>query len=168
VGKTLIGYHPLSGSDGAPIEEVRSGYTYFRFPGRSGYVIEMATTSEFATIDAYANDLAGRNVVFSTDPLTVEVNANEPGKSTRRRMRLEYRPELRFIDGVKQELSTLDHGFMESPWVKTDKSTHRVTVQRECRPVLVYDFANGTVQEVAPSASCKTPSPMAPREFLLK
>jgi hypothetical protein len=151
LGQTYIGYYPLTAS--TPVETARPGYIHLRLPGPSGFVVEMATTDEFASLDAYANDLASRNVRFTASPLTVEVSAFEPGRSGRRRIRLEYVNEKRFIDGVEQTVGTLNHELMSSPWVETDRAQRRVRVHRGCHKTIEYDWDDAVVRESAADAS---------------
>lgn len=155
LGQSYIGYYPFS--EGTIVETARTGSTDLRLPGRSGFVIEMATASEFPTLAAYADDLAQRNVVVSISPLSVEVSAFVPGSTARPRIRLEYLGQRRFVDGTEKPLTALDQGLLSSPWVRVDRATRKVTVARGCQPTLVYDWDDATVQET--TTSCSKPSP---------
>ncbi len=61
----------------------------------------MATTDDYATVDDFADDLADRHVEFSPGATDyyVEFDAREPESGELTRLRVEYRPERRFING---------------------------------------------------------------------
>ena len=159
LGQTYIGYYPLTGA--TPVETARPGFIHLRLPGPSGFVVEMATTAEFPSLDAYADDLASRNVSFTVSPLAVEVSVFEPGRAGRRRIRLEYANEKRFLGGVEQVVGTLNHELMSSPWVETDRAQRRIRVRRGCHKTIEYDWDDAVVRESPADASTcgSTPPP---------
>lgn len=154
LGDVLVAYHPLGT---VSLEESRDGdqWTYLRLDGRSGGIVELATTADFATADAYAADLATRQLSFTTDPLAAEVEARDPATGQRVTIRLEHRPERRVIDGAEQTLEDgLDHGLMASPWVTWTASEQQLRLERGCYPRIEYDWDDATVVESAPPADC--------------
>jgi hypothetical protein len=71
------------------------------------------------------------------------------------RLRLEYRPERRFVGGVEKTVAqALDHGLMASPFVSWDGSSQRLRLARDCYPPVVYDFSQGTITTEAVPAAC--------------
>ncbi|MBN1675075.1 MAG: hypothetical protein JXR37_28800, partial [Kiritimatiellae bacterium] len=123
-------------------------WTYMRLDGPSGGIVELATRAEFPTLDAYANDLAARHVAFSADPLWAEVDARDREAGRLVRMRLEYQPERRWVNGRElSEQEALGHGLMDSPWAHWDPATRRLTVARDGYPTLVYDWDDAKREE---------------------
>lgn len=155
VGEVFVAWRPL----GEVVEsvEIRDGKaTRVEVDGRSGMLVELATTADFPTIDAYAQNLAGRNVEFTTGTeLVAEFEAWDPDEQRLVPLRLEYRPERRWIDGREVSISeALDHGLMASPFVQWDRDDEVLTLQRDCYPSVSYDWNNLTVTEIAPPAGC--------------
>ena len=56
-------------------EEDRGDWTYLRLDGRSGGVVELATTDDFDSLEDYGLDLSSRYLEFTKDPLAVEPEA---------------------------------------------------------------------------------------------
>jgi hypothetical protein len=124
--------------------------------------VELATTADFPTIDAYAADLAARQLSFATDPLAAEFEARDPVTSGLVTVRLEHRPERRVIGGVEQTIAeALDHGLMESPWVTWTAAEQRLRLERDCYPRLEYDWDDGTVVESQAPSGCGESAPDA-------
>jgi hypothetical protein len=161
LGEVLVGYRPLGTLS---LEESRDGgqWTYLRLDGRSGGIVELATTADFPTIDAYAADLAARQLSFATDPLAAEFEARDPATGGLVTVRLEHRPERRVIGGVEQTIAeALDHGLMESPWVTWTATEQRLRLERDCYPRLEYDWDDGTVVESQAPSGCGEEGPDA-------
>jgi hypothetical protein len=147
VGDNYFAYRPLGALLGSQTVE-RDGGTFIDMDlgPLSGGIAEMATTADFPSLEAYLSDLIRRRLVFTTSPLAVEFDALDFETGQKVPVRLEYRPERRFIRGVEVSVEeALDHGLMDSPWADWDASSRRLTVARECYAPTVYDWAAGTV-----------------------
>jgi hypothetical protein len=147
LGDAYVAYHPLGN---VVVEEERDGgeWFYLRLAGPSGGIVELATPSDFATLDDYARDLGLRHVAFSKVPLWAEVDALDPKSRKTIRVRLEYRPEQRVVGGVEQSMeNALAHGLMESPWARWDEVTRRLRIARPGYPSLLYDWDDAVVEE---------------------
>lgn len=154
LGDTYIAYHPL-GTIAAEESRDDGEWTYYRLAGRSGAVIELATTDDFATLDDYVADLASRQVTFTTEPLAAVVDAFDPVTKAHVPIRLEHRPERRFVDDVEWSAEeALDHGFLASAFVSSDEVTKVVELVRGCYEGLRWDWQAGTVTTLAPPSSC--------------
>ncbi|MBN1675074.1 MAG: hypothetical protein JXR37_28795 [Kiritimatiellae bacterium] len=153
LGEVYIGYCPLGKVSVEESRERKSGekWTYMRLDGPSGGIVELATRAEFPSVEAYAENLSARHLVFNTDPLSVEVDARDRGAGRLVRVKLEFRPERRWVDGRElSEQEALGHGLMESPWARWDPATRRLAVNRDGYPTLVYDWDDAKV-EVKPA-----------------
>lgn len=149
MGQTYIGYRPLGP---VTVEESRgsgnSAYYYLRLDGRSGCIIELATTDQFSTLTDYGIDLNQRALTFeqqaATGEMLVEFEALDPDTGAKVPLKLEFRPERRFIGGVEQTMSQLDRGLIDSPWVAYDDGVRAITLEREGYPTVVYDIPAAT------------------------
>ena len=159
---TYIAYYPLGTIAEGPVRRTTiagatgngtrtSPHYYIRLDGRSGGIVELATTEQFATIDDYVADLKQRHVEFSDgEPMYAEFDALDPETGDKVRMRIEYKPERRFIDGEElTNAEALDHGWLDSPFIEYDPDARTMTLVRGCYPQITYDLANGTVVENA-------------------
>jgi MYXO-CTERM domain-containing protein len=154
LGDVLVAYHPLGT---VAVEESRDSgqWTYLRLGGRSGGIVELATMADFATADAYAADLASRQLSFTADPLAAEFEARDPATGELVTIRLEHKPERRVVAGTEQTLTdALDHGLMESPWVTWTATEQRLRLERGCYPRIEYDWDDATVTESSAPADC--------------
>lgn len=149
-GPAYVAYRPLG-----TVAETRSKdggrWTYLRIPGRGGGIVELASQDEFPTLESYAEDLAGRNVKFTLDPLAAELDARD-GSGRRVRIRLEYDPERRFKGGEPWPPSeAVGDALMESRWVRWDPRSQVLTVAREGYPTIRYDWRTPNVTVGMPS-----------------
>lgn len=148
IGDSFIAYHPLGD---VLDEESRDGgdWTYIRLDERSGAIIELATTDDFNSVDDYLDDLQDRHVEFSAgsgeDDFYAEFDAFDPTDGETERMRLEYRPEQRFVDGDEIPQEELDFGLVDSPWADWDDTEHVLTLERGCYETVTYDWADRAV-----------------------
>jgi hypothetical protein len=150
-GPAYFAYRPLGRVAEARVRD-GGAWTYLRIPGRGGGIMEIATQDEFPTIESYAEDLAGRHVKFSVDPLVAEFDARD--ESGRRvRVRLEYDPEGRYRGGEPwPDSDALGDALVESPWLHWDSTREVLTVTRGNGPGLRYDWRSPSVREI-PAAS---------------
>lgn len=150
MGSTYIAYRPLG-----PIAERENRdegqVIYLRLEGKSGGIYELATTQQFATIEAYAEDLQKRHFRFDREGLGVEFDGLDPASTEKVRLRLEYRPERRFIGGRDVTMSDVDRGFIDSPWVQWDAQNRVMTLARKGYPTLVYDIPNASIERSGPA-----------------
>lgn len=151
MGDTYIAYLPLG-----PIiaEENRTDqhgeHVFLKMDGRSGGITEMATPDQFATLQDYKDNLDSRYLEFNRDPATysVEFDALDSDSNQLTRVKLDYRPEKRYINGVEKSADELlNHGFIDSPFVKWDADTKQIKVDRIGYPTMIYDIPNGTVTQ---------------------
>ena len=119
---------------------------YLRLDGKSGCIIEFAFTDQFSSLDDYAADLESRHLEFDRDSLHAEFDALRPGSTDTVRLRLEYRPERRFIDGEEHTMRDLDRGFIDSPWVEWDEEDQRKLLRRDGFESILYDVPNATIR----------------------
>jgi hypothetical protein len=156
LGDVFIAWAPLGS---IAFEESRGGgsYTYLRLDGPSGGTVELATANEFASLSDYAADLADRQPVFTSDPLAAELDARDPQTGGTVHIRLEYRPERRFIDGAEQSVEeALGHGLMSSPWVTWEEPERRLRLERDCYHPVTYDWDDGVVIVDDPPEHCQS------------
>lgn len=103
MGKTYIAYLPLG-----PVvaredrKDMFGEHIFLKMDGRSGGITEIATTEQFATLQDYMDNLDNRYLDFNRDPETfsVEFDALDPDTNQLARVKLEYRPEKRFVNGA--------------------------------------------------------------------
>lgn len=165
VGQTYIAYYPLGtaalgperrsqipGASGSGTRDTE--HYYLRLDGRSGGIVELATTADFADLDAYVADLKARHIAFSTgEPYYAEFDAYVPHTGGYERMRIEYEPEARSLAG--QSLTTaeaLDHGWLASPFIDYDADARTLILTRDCYPEMHYDLTSGAVTQEPPSS----------------
>lgn len=150
MGNTYIAYFPLGQ---IRQEESRDGgdWFYVRLNGRSGCIIEMATTEDFPSLQAYAENLSERHLSMDISPTNFHVifDARDPNSGKLVRLRLNYDPEQRFIGEREVTMQEYDRGFMDSPWVDWDASRRVKTVRREGYKTLIYDVKNVAISEVS-------------------
>lgn len=147
LGENYMAYVPLRR---VVVEEPRDNgnWTYLRLEGKSGGIVELATIADFKTLAEYAADLRSRHLRFIPEPPAVEVEARDPENGRRVMVRLEFRPERRFIAGVEQSVEQcLDHGLIESPWVHWDKNARIMRVKRNGYRGITYDWRSGTAED---------------------
>lgn len=165
VRDVYVAYRPL-GTLAEPIErrtsvpgnrKSTSAHYRVKLDGESGCIVELATTDEFASIDDYLTDLKGRDVSFSTGgDFSAEFEARDPETGNLDKIRLEYDPERRFVDG--SELGTeqaLDHGLFESPWVNMQDGGDKIVLERGCYESVTYDLPNAEIRTEPPPANCR-------------
>lgn len=150
MGDTYMAYFPLGR---ILVEETRGGgdWFYVRLDGRSGCIIEMATTEDFPSVQAYADDLAGRHLSMDLRPDNFHVvfDARDPETGGLVRLRLNYAPEARFIDGHEFTMQQYTQGFMNSPWVSWDADNKTKTLQKDGYGSIVYDVKAATITETS-------------------
>lgn len=161
-GDSYIAYHPLGSIERGPERRTSSrtgsgvdqngDYFYLRLDGRSGGIVELATTDQFSSIDAYVSDLKGRHLEFTKgDPMYAEFDALDPETGETERMRLEYEPEKHLVGGTERPLDEgLDHGLVASPFVDFDSAERTLTVERNCHDRMIYDLDDAEVRREAP------------------
>lgn len=116
-------------------------YSHLVLDGRSGSIVELATTDQFDTIDDYAADLSDRPVAFETTAFlgaSVDTASGTP-------MFLHYDTDTRKLDHNHiQSDDELGSGLLESPFVTWDDETFELTVQHPAHPgeSLEYDFGD--------------------------
>lgn len=151
LGDVYVAFRPI-GAIGA--EEDQGDFIYLRLDGPSGSIVELATAEEFESLEQYADDLAARHLDVSIAPLTAEIGARN-ADGTHTTIRLEHRPERRFVDGVERTpAELLDHDVMRSPWVSWHPETRQLRVARGCYEGVLYDWDDATVTAIAPPESC--------------
>lgn len=123
-----------------------------RLAGESGSIVELSSTREFASLEAYAADLQARHFSFTRSPLAVEFDGRTR-YNQKVRLRLDYRPERRFVRGVEAPPERLNQGLMRSPFVTWDAQSRVLEVRRECYAGLRIDTLNGK-WTTAPAQSC--------------
>jgi len=130
----------------------QGSWIYLELEGSAGFITgditELATTTDFATLQDYADDLAGRHVSFSgssADDAVVEMEL--PAHFGSHHMRLEYADDARFIDDVRQS----DGDFLalayliDAPFLSWDESTFDLTVTRAGYDTLSIDLGDPTI-----------------------
>ncbi len=146
MGPVFVAYRPLGEID---LEEMRGGgdWYYVRLNGRSGCIIEMATTDDFDTVQDYAQDLAGRHLAFdaSLEAFHVEFDARDPASGEITRLRLDYEPEMRYVDGQELPMTNLNRGFLDSPWIDWQTGTGAFTLERAGYESIHYDVAGASI-----------------------
>jgi hypothetical protein len=190
VGEVFVAYLPLGTLES---EEVRDDfryeergptypgyYTFLRLRGRSGGITELATTSEFGTLESYAQDLEGRHVSFlAADPTaggypSAEFDTHDANGQLVR-MRLEFRPnpsnpltsERRSLDrepplGDSFVPENIETDLLRSPWVHWNERTGVLTVSRQGYGSIVYDTRARTIEELPPQAAGATAPELRP------
>ncbi len=146
MGTVYMAYLPLGEID---LQETRGGgdWFYVRLNGRSGCIIEMATTDDFDSVQEYANDLAARHLAFdsSLEDFHVVFDARAPQTGELTRLRLEYEPESRFVDGLAITMEDLNRGFLDSPWADWSTDRRVLNLEREGYVGVRYDIATATI-----------------------
>lgn len=145
MGETYVAYFPLGEID---LAEPRSGgdWFYIRLNGRSGCIMEMATTDEFDSVRDYAEDLDSRHRTFVNHRgFYVEFDALDPEGGKLKRLRLEYSPERRFIDGKEFSIADYDQGYINSPWIDWSADNRVKTLERSGYPSVVYNIPDAEV-----------------------
>lgn len=151
-GPAYVAYRPL-GKVAETRVESGGEWTYLRIPGRGGGIVELSTTDEFPTIGSYADDLSKRHLSLGLEPLAAEFDARGPTGGTTR-VKLEYAPERRFLDGRPWPLAAaMGDSLMESPWVRWDRAAQVLTVAREGSPAIRYDWRAPSITETAPPSA---------------
>jgi hypothetical protein len=113
----------------------------------SGGITELASTDTFPTLQHYADHLATRHVSFkgtSAAEAHAEIAAVSPAGSRIERVRLEFEPERRYIDGVQQADADflMLRGMIESPFVSWDESSYTLSVERDGFESLSLNFGD--------------------------
>ncbi len=146
MGETYIAYRPLG-----PVvhQEPRDGgnVLYMTLDGKSGGIFELATTEQFPSLAAYAENLNQRHFEFERDALHLEFDALDPDSGDTVRLRLEHYPQRRFIEGREYTMQDLDRGLVDSPWVRWDPERKIMTVEREGIPGLRYHIPEAKIEE---------------------
>ena len=143
MGDAYIAYRPLGE---ITTEESRDGdsWTYIILDERSGAIVELATTDDFDSVDDYLDDLSERHVEFSAgsgeDDFYAEFDAYNPDTGGTEQMRLEYRPEQRFVEGDEIPLEELDFGLVDSLFASWDQDDHVLELKRGCYESVIYDW----------------------------
>jgi hypothetical protein len=154
LGDVYVAFYPLGTTRKTSGKKSRQG-PQLVLDGRSGGIVEMATVSEFDSLDGYAADMASRQLSFTKTPLAAEFEARDPDTGKLVTVRLEHRPERRVIGGVEQTIEqALGHGLMKSPWVSWDPAQRQLRLERECYPITIYDWDDGVVTDLPPPADC--------------
>lgn len=155
VGAAYIAYRPLGTIEA---EERRDGDYYIRLAGKSGCIVELATTAQFASIEDYLADLQARTVSFSQSPLRASFEALDPSTGERVPVELVHAPEQRFVGGVELTAAeALDRGLVDGPWTGWNAATQVLRVERDCYDRVVYDWAAPAVSTEAAPATCGAP-----------
>lgn len=116
-------------------------YQHVELGELSGSIVELATTEQFATIEAYGDDLAGRLTQFLSSP---ELFGAKFVTASGEMMFLNYTTGERILGGVVQSDEPLRSGLMQSPFVSWDESTFALTLQRPSYDPIVLDFGDPT------------------------
>ncbi len=146
MGDTFIAFG-LLGEVGTLEERDGGDWTFLRLPGRSGSIVELATTADYPSAEAYLADLRTRHLEFvREDPYHVEFEARDPETGGTALLRLEYDPERRYVDGEAVSMEDLDRGLLDSPFVSWDPETLTMTLSRDGYETVVYDVPNGRIE----------------------
>lgn len=146
MNNTYIAFRPL-GEIGEIEERGDGDWTFLRLPGRSGSILELATTDDFSTAAEYLEDLMSRHVAFEQEgSYHVEFEAQDPGSGEMVMLRLEYSPERRFIDGKEIPMEELDRGLIDSPFVSWNDETSTMTLSRPGYETVIYKVPSGEIE----------------------
>lgn len=144
LGETLVAFRPFGKE--VRVTRKESGWEVV-LPGISGSVLELAPRASAPTLERFATAVEARYFHFDAAARTIEFDAGDPDGGVRR-LRLEYAPERRFVDGVVLPRTSLEHvGLLDSTWVRWEDATSSLTVDRPGYAIRHYRLTTGEIVE---------------------
>ncbi len=141
IGGAYLAFRPLG-----PVA-ARRGDTYVRLNGASGHVLELAPRDDYASLAAFADDIAARPFAWNGRDHVVEFAARGRDGELHP-LRLVFAPEGRSTDGVaRSNASVLDRGLLQSPFLAWDDEALTMDLERAGYGALHHDWRAGTVTE---------------------